>query len=472
MRKTKIICTIGPASEQPEMLSRLIQKGMDIARLNFAHGSPHGHYQVYQRLRKLSRRFHKPLAILQDLPGPKMRVGIIHHGQAELKEGHPFILTTRPILGSAQKAYTDYHHLPKDVKRGSTILMGDGYLRLQVQKVREREVLTEVVHGGLLKSHMGINLPGVKLSAPPLTINDRKNLALGISWGVDFVAMSFVRRRQDVLEIKKLVREAGKEVPVIAKLERPEAIANLEEIIDVSAGVMVARGDLGVEMPLAQVPLLQKQIICLANQKRRLVITATQMLETMIANPRPTRAEVSDVANAIFDGTDAVMLSGETAVGKYPEETVAIMAKIITTAETQPFRWPEVFVPSQGEDSIPDAIAQAAVQAAERLHARAIVAFTQSGATALLVSKYRPTIPIIAFTPHQEIWQRIQLYWGVRPEIMRPITNTDLLIEKVEKNLLQEGIVQNGDTIILIMGAPIYKKGTTNLLKILKISNP
>ncbi len=472
MRKTKIICTIGPASQQPEMLSRLIQKGMDIARLNFAHGSPQEHYQVYQRLRRLSRKFHKPLAILQDLPGPKMRVGLIQQGQVELKEGQSFILTTRPILGSAQKAYTDYHHLPKDVQRGSTILMGDGYLRLQVQKVQEGEVLTEVVHGGLLKSHMGINLPGVKLSAPPLTINDRKNLALGISWGVDFVAMSFVRRRQDVLEIKKLMREAGKEVPVIAKLERPEAIGNLEEIIDVSDGVMVARGDLGVEMPLAQVPLLQKQIIRRANQKRRLVITATQMLESMIANPRPTRAEVSDVANAIFDGTDAVMLSGETAVGKYPEETVAIMAQIITTAEAQPVRSPEVFVSPPGEESIPDAIAQAAVQAAERLHARAIVAFTQSGATALLVSKYRPTIPIIAFTPHQEIWQMMQLYWGVRPEIMRPITNTDLLIEKVEKNLLGEGLVQNGDTIVIIMGAPIYKKGTTNLLKILKISNP
>jgi pyruvate kinase len=348
--------------------------------------------------------------------------------------------------------------------------MGDGYLRLKVQKVRGKEVVTEVINGGLLKSHMGINLPGAKLSAPPLTNKDRQDLALGLSWGVDFVAMSFVRRSQDIQEIKKIMAHAGRDVPVIAKLERPEAIANLEEIIEVSAGVMVARGDLGVEMPLAQVPLLQKRIIYLANQKRRLVITATQMLESMISNPRPTRAEVSDVANAIFDGTDAVMLSGETAVGKYPEEAVEIMAQIITAAETQPRFSAETFPHPKGEESIPDAIAQAAVQAAERLRARAIVAFTQSGATALLVSKYRPTIPIIAFTPHQEICQMMPLYWGVYPQIMKPLTNTDLLIEKVEKNLLQKGIGHRGDIIVLLMGAPIYKKGTTNLLKILKIS--
>ncbi len=470
MRRTKIVCTIGPASQKEEILSRLIKKGMDIARLNFSHGDPHNHYRILQQLRKLSRQLGKPLAILQDLQGPKMRVGIMHNGQVELKEGQPFILTTQPILGSAKKAYTDYHHLPKDVKPGSTILMGDGYLRLKVKKVSGREVVTEVINGGLLKSHMGINLPGVKLSAPPLTKKDREDLALGMRWGVDFVAMSFVRRSHDVEEIKKIMARAGKEVPIIAKLERPEAIANLEEIIAVSAGVMVARGDLGVEMPLAQVPLLQKQIICLANQKRRLVITATQMLESMIGNPRPTRAEVSDVANAIFDGTDAVMLSGETAVGKYPEEAVEIMAEIITAAETKPLYPPESLPHPKGDESIPDAIAQAAVQAAERLRARAIVAFTQSGATALLVSKYRPTIPIIAFTPHQEICQRMQLFWGVYPQIMKPITNTDLLIEKVEKNLLQEGIGHRGDVIVLLMGAPIYKKGTTNLLKILKIS--
>lgn len=470
MRRTKIVCTIGPASQKEEILSRLIEKGMDIARLNFSHGDPQDHYRILQQLRKLSRQLGKPLAILQDLQGPKMRVGIMHNGQVELKEGQTFILTTQSILGSAKKAYTDYHHLPKDVKPGSTILMGDGYLRLKVKKVSGKEVVTEVINGGLLKSHMGINLPGVKLSAPPLTKKDRQDLALGLSWGVDFVAMSFVRRSHDVEEIKKIMARAGKEVPIIAKLERPEAIANLEEIIDVSAGVMVARGDLGVEMPLAQVPLLQKQIICLANQKRRLVITATQMLESMIGNPRPTRAEVSDVANAIFDGTDAVMLSGETAVGKYPEEAVEIMAEIITAAETQPLYPLESLPHPRGDESIPDAIAQAAVQAAERLRARAIVAFTQSGATALLVSKYRPTIPIIAFTPHQEICQQMQLYWGVYPQIMKPITNTDLLIEKVEKNLLQEGIGHRGDIIVLLMGAPIYKKGTTNLLKILKIS--
>lgn len=469
MRKTKIVCTIGPASASAEILSRLIQNGMDVARLNFSHGSPESHYRVFRLLRQLSKKLAKPLAILQDLQGPKMRVGLIQNGQVELKEGQPFILTTSPLLGSEKKAYTDYHHLPKDVKPKGIILLGDGYLRLQVKKVQGEEVLTEVITGGPLKSHMGLNLPGVKLSAPPLTPKDRDDLACGVAWGVDFVGMSFVRQGQDLQEIKKVMGNLGREIPVIAKLERPEAIANLEEIMAEAAGVMVARGDLGVEMSLAQVPLLQKEIIRRANQKRRLVITATQMLESMINNPRPTRAEASDVANAIFDGTDAVMLSGETAIGKYPEEAVKIMAEIITAAESHQVYNPKNIPPPVGEDSIPDAIAQAAVQAAERLHARAIVAFTQSGTTALLVSKYRPLTPIIAFTPHYQVWRMMQLYWGVLPQIMKPTANTDYLIEKVEKKLRQEKIIKRGDTIVLLLGAPIYKKGTTNLLKIIKI---
>lgn len=470
MRKTKIVCTIGPASAKEETLLGLIKNGMDIARLNFSHGTPENHRRIFNLLRKLSRELSKPVTILQDLQGPKMRIGLIEDGQVEIKKGRPFVLTTKPIVGSERKAYTDYPHLPQDVKPGGTILMGDGYLRLKVIKVQKNEVVTEVITGGILKSHMGINLPGAKLTAPALTKKDYQDLAWGVAWGVDFVGMSFVRQGRDLKEIKKAMARLGKEVPVIAKLERPEAISNLEEIMEECAGVMVARGDLGVEMPLAQVPILQKEIIKQANRKRRLVITATQMLESMVYNPRPTRAEVSDVANAIFDGTDAVMLSAETAIGKYPEEAVKIMAEIITTAEAQPFYGRGKFLNLAEEESIPDAIAQAAVQAAERLQARVIVAFTQSGKTALLVSKYRPPIPIIAFTPHLHVGQMMQLYWGVYPKIMKPIINTDYLIEKVEKTLLQEGIGQHGDTIVLVMGAPVYRKGTTNLLKILKIN--
>jgi len=470
MRKTKIVCTIGPASQSEGVLRRLIQEGMDVARLNFSHGSHDSHAEAFNHLRKLSRSLKKPLAILQDLQGPKMRIGALKDGQALLKKGESFTLTTREILGSKEAAYTTYHHLPRDVKTGDTILLGDGYLRLRVKRVKDQEVINEVIEGGLLREHMGINLPGVDLSAPPLTPKDLEDLVFGLSLGVDFVGMSFVRRGQDLLAIKKAMVRFGKEVPVIAKLERPEAISNLDEILKAAGGVMVARGDLGVEMPLAQVPVLQKEIIKQANQKRRLVITATQMLESMIENPRPTRAEASDVANAIFDGTDAVMLSAETASGKYPVEAVAMMAEIASTAESYPFyaARPDL-LPAPAQDPIPDAVAQAAVQVSERVKARAIVAFTQSGTTALLISKHRPSTPVIAFTPHESVRRRMELFWGVIPKVMRTIVSTDRLIEEVEKSLLGEKLVKHGDTIILLMGAPIYKKGTTNLMKVHRV---
>ena len=470
MRKTKIVCTIGPASQSEGVLRRLIQEGMDVARLNFSHGSHDSHAEAFNRLRKLSRSLKKPLAVLQDLQGPKMRIGALKDGQALLKKGESFTLTTREILGSKEAAYTTYLHLPGDVKAGDTILLGDGYLRLRVKRVRGEEVINEVIEGGILRDHMGINLPGVDLSSPPLTPKDLEDLAFGLSLGVDFVGMSFVRRVQDLRAIQKVMARFGKKVPVIAKLERPEAIANLDEILEAADGVMVARGDLGVEMELARVPVLQKEIIKQANQKRRLVITATQMLESMIENPRPTRAEASDVANAIFDGTDAVMLSAETASGKYPVEAVAMMAEIVSAAESYPLyavrpdHWP-----APVKDPIPDAVAQAAVQASEGVGARAIVAFTQSGTTALLISKYRPSTPVIAFTPHEAVRRRMGLFWGVIPKIMRTIVSTDRLIEEVEKSLLAEKLVKHGDTIILLMGAPIYKKGTTNLMKVHRV---
>jgi pyruvate kinase len=469
MRKTKIVCTLGPASQSKEVLRRLILKGMDVARLNFSHGSQESHGQTYFLLRKLSESLGKPLAVLQDLQGPKMRIGTVINGQILIKKGSPFILTTRQTFGSEQRVHTTYRHLPQDVKPGDSVLLGDGYLRLRVKGVEGTEVITEVVEGGILKNRMGINLPGTNLSAPSLTSKDLKDLAFGLSLGVDYVGMSFVRRAQDIQGIKRAMARCGREVPVIAKLERPEAISNLGDILKAAEGVMVARGDLGVEMPLAQIPILQKEIIRQANQQKRLVITATQMLESMIEHSRPTRAEASDVANAIFDGTDAVMLSGETAAGKYPEEALAMMAEIASTAESCPLFARAEFLNSPQQDSIPDAVAQAAVQTAERLQARVIVAFTQSGATALFISKYRPSTPIIAFTPHEEVCRRMRLYWGVFPKIMRPIVSTDRLIDEVEKTLLQGKLVKRGDTLVLLMGAPIYKKGTTNLLKILRV---
>ncbi|MBM4331826.1 MAG: pyruvate kinase [Deltaproteobacteria bacterium] len=414
MRKTKIVCTIGPASQSEEVIKRLIHKGMNVARLNFSHGSQESHGRAYALLRKLSESLGKSLAILQDLQGPKMRIGPLINGRAMLKKGAPFILTTQKIAGTEQRANTTYHRLPKDVKPDDTVLLGDGYLRLRVKRVKGTEVITEVVEGGILKDHMGLNLPGTNLSAPSLTPKDLKDLAFGLSLGVDYVGMSFVRKAQDIQRIKRAMGRLGREVPVIAKLERPEAILNLGEILKAAEGVMVARGDLGVEMPLAQVPILQKEIIKQANQQGRLVITATQMLESMIEHQRPTRAEASDVANAIFDGTDAVMLSAETAVGKYPEGAAAMMAEIASIAESSHLSVRPEILPASKKDSIPDAVAQAAVQAAERLPARVIVAFTQSGTTALFVSKYRPSTPIIAFTPHEEVCRRMSLYWGAR----------------------------------------------------------
>jgi len=471
MRKTKIVCTVGPGSESRLILKRMILAGMDVARLNFAHGSYEAHARVFSTLRKLSRTTGKPLSILQDLQGPKMRIGVLRDGQTLLKRGEFFTLTTRKILGSREGASTTYHHLPRDVKPGDLVLLGDGYLRLRVQRVRGPEVFLQVLAGGVLKDHMGINLPGVNLSSPPLTSKDLEDLAFGLSLGVDYVGMSFVRQARDIQVIKKAMARFGREVPVIAKLERPEAISNLGDILQAADGVMIARGDLGVEVSLAQVPILQKEIIEQANQLRRVVITATQMLESMIEHPQPTRAEASDVANAIFDGTDAVMLSAETAIGKYPVDAVTTMAEIASTAEScSLFTAKPKPLNSAPEDSIPDAIAQSAVQAAERTGARAIVAFTQSGATALLASKYRPSTPIIAFTPHEAIRRRMGLFWGVFPKIMRPIASTDRLIDEVEKSLLGERLVKRGETIVLLMGAPIYRKGTTNLMKVYRIT--
>jgi len=469
MRKTKIVCTIGPASQEEEILLKLIREGMDVARLNFSHGSHDSHRRNFALLRELSRRVGKPLAILQDLQGPKMRIGTLKDGQAFLKKGDAFVLTTRKVLGSGQSVSTTYQNLPRDVQKGDTILLGDGYLRMRVHQVADTEVFTKVVEGGLLKDNMGINLPGVNLSAPSLTPKDLEDLGLGLSLGVDYVGMSFVRRAEDIKFLKKAMARFKKDVPVIAKLERPEAIANLSDILEAADGVMIARGDLGVEMPLAQVPILQKKIIEQANQKRRLVITATQMLESMVEHSRPTRAEASDVANAIFDGTDAVMLSAETAIGKFPIAALAMMAEIVSRAETCPHFTRPGPHSSSLEGSIPDVIAQAAVQAAHRIQAQAIVAFTQSGATAQLVSKYRPSTPIRAFTPHEAIQRRMALFWGVFPRILRPIPSTDQLIEEVEKTLLAEKMVKRGENLVFLMGAPIYKKGTTNLLKVHRV---
>src|SRR5216684_1036083 len=394
-RHSKIVCTIGPASRSPRIMERLFRAGMDVARLNFSHGSHADHAESIVLLRAAAKQIHKPIAILADLQGPKIRTGALA-GSAPvvLRAGQKFVITTARILGDSTRVSTVFKPLPREVHRGDRILLSDGLIELRVEQVRGREVICEVVNGGALGEHKGINLPGVKLRVPALTPKDREDLLFALKHGANYIAVSFVRRAEDVVLAKTLVRRAGKDTPVIAKLEKPEAIENLDAILRVADGVMVARGDLGVEMKPEMVPVMQKRIIARARDSRRPVITATQMLESMTQNPRPTRAEASDVANAIFDGTDAVMLSAETASGRYPRETVAMMARIILEAEASIAQLPPA-AHRRREDhrySVAETICESIAHAAEDLPMRAIAVFTESGNTARMLSKHRPKV--------------------------------------------------------------------------------
>ncbi len=460
MRRTKIVCTIGPASNSPDMLRELLLAGMNVARLNFSHGTHAEHAQVITALRGLSRDLRLPLAILQDLQGPKIRLGRFEGGRAQLVKGAEFSLTTRPVLGTAALASTTYDRLPDDVKPGDRLLLVDGLIELTALDVSGDTVRCRVVIGGEVGDHKGINLPGVAVSATAMTAKDREDLAFGISQGVDCVALSFVRTANDIRQVKTWIAECQSDVPVIAKLEKPEAIQNLDAILDVCDGVMVARGDLGVELPLEQVPLVQKDVIQRARRRALPVITATQMLESMVGNPRPTRAEASDVANAILDGTDAVMLSAETAAGKYPIEAVKVMARIAMRAECA---LPEWATTVEQASTFPDVVSEAACRAAGEVKAKAIVAFTQSGLTARLISKYRPEVPVYALSTTESVQRRLCLHWGVAPRVVDIIKSTDDL-PKVEAALLAEGVLAPGDALVIVAGAPLLARGTTNLM--------
>ncbi len=473
MRKAKIVSTLGPASSSAAMLEQLIAAGVNVFRLNFSHGSQQDHIDLVYRIRQVEKKLNCPVAILQDLQGPKIRVGKLVEEPILLKSGGKLTITTQDLMGNADRVSTTYEHLPHDVKPSDRILIDDGNIELVVRDVQGVDVVCEIVVGGLLKSNKGINLPGVQVSAPSLTAKDRKDLEVGMALDVDFVALSFVRKPEDVNEVKHIIKRAGKDIPVIAKLERAEAVAQLESILAVADGVMVARGDLGVEMSPEEVPVIQKRIITAANRAGVLVITATQMLESMTENPRPTRAEASDVANAIFDGTDAVMLSGETAVGKYPVRTVEMMARIVETAEDS-MQVDMAFFQARKSDeplSFPDAIGQAAAAVSVAVAPKAIVAFTQSGSTARLISKRRPKSPIIAFTPSERIWRRLCLCWGTDSRLIEIMDDTDRLMAEVEARLLVEGSVRLGDTLVILAGAPITARAETNLLKLHRVGD-
>ena len=468
MRRTKIICTIGPASASPETLDALVRAGMDVARLNFSHGSHAEHAEVIRRVREGEARWGKPVAILQDLPGPKVRLALFADGRAVVKQGEPFTLTAQPVLGTASRATITQPELLRSLVPGEQIWLDDGMIQFRVEAVEGDEVRCRVAVGGTLSDHKGVSFPGTSMPVSCLTEKDREDLKFGIEHGVDYVAVSFVRSAADIHEVREFLREHGADLPLVAKLERREALANLPEILPLVDAVMVARGDLGVEVPLEEVPIIQKEVIRRARQAKVPVIIATQMLESMVTHRRPTRAEVSDVATAIFDGADAVMLSAETATGQHPVEAVVMMAR---TAERAERSLPITHVDRRRAEvyGFPEAISDAACHAARTLKARAIVAFTQSGFTARLISQGRPEMPIIALTPDVAVRRRLALFWGVSSRLIRKVETTDEMVEEIEATLLGDSTVRPGDVLIIISGAPMWVRGTTNLLKLHRV---
>src|SRR5579875_3318120 len=473
-RRTKIVCTIGPATQSRDRLRALIDAGMNVARLNFSHGTPEEHRATLETIRALSAETGANIGVLQDLQGPKIRTGPIAHPPVYLSDGAPFTITTLPYPGDNRTVSTTYERLPAEVRPGARILLSDGAVELIVVDTTPTAVHCRVVRGGSIGSHTGINLPGVPISAPSLTEKDERDLRFGLDIGVDFVALSFVRTADDVRRAKELISAAGKSTPVIAKLEKPEAIDHLEEILSIADGVMVARGDLGVEMSPEEVPVLQKRIIAAASRHAVPVITATQMLESMVHGPRPTRAEASDIANAIFDGTDAVMLSAETAIGEYPVEAVATMARIATVADTSFAEFGTRSTPEGEPLSSARVIAEATNTAARGLGAFAIVARTPSGFTARLVSKYRPPAPVLAVTPDALTARRLTLLWGVYPVVVPTVGGSiEELIRLIDEGQIAPDLLPAGETIVVTASSLGHlAPGATNLLQIHRISCP
>lgn len=467
-RRTKIVCTIGPASGSSKVIEDLMREGMDVARLNFSHGSYEEHSLAIRYVREVSLKLRKPVAILQDLSGPKIRTGLVRKEPVLLKEGTTFTLTSRHIPGNEREVSITYPLLPQKVENGQVILLADGLLELRVEEATSTDIKCRVITGGELASHQGINLPEASFEIPPLSEKDQKDLVFGIEHAVDFIGISFVRRAQDILQIRKMLKEKGKEeISVIAKIEKREALRNIDEIIKAADGIMIARGDLGVEIPLEKVPLAQKEIIKKCNLTGKPVITATQMLESMIENPRPTRAEVTDIANAIFDGTDAIMLSEETALGKYPVASAVMMSKIALETEKS-LDYEKILIERalSVKPAVPDAISHATCEIAQNLKAAAIVIFTLSGSSARMVARYRPRVPIIARSPKQATVRKLALSWGVYPRQSSEIKDTDDMIDKAKRTALETGLVRRGERIVITAGTPFAIPGTTNLIKV------
>ena len=467
--KTKIIATIGPSSRSKPVLKRMIDAGMNVGRLNLSHGSYKDHKEVINRIRSLSKDMNKPMAILLDLQGPKIRTGKLQDGKpVRLKRNGSIRITTKKVAGTRDLVSTTYANLVEDVKKDETLLLADGLIKLKVVSKTKDTVACKIINGGVLTENTGINLPGCKVSAPCLTQKDKRDLEFGIESGVDYFALSFVRSADDLNLLKSVLKKKRSEIPIIAKIEKREAVDNFDEILAIADGIMVARGDLGAELRLEQVPTVQKRIIDKAVRANKPVITATQMLETMRDNPVPTRAEVSDVANAIFDGTDAIMLSGETATGKYPVEAVKMMARIAAEAEGSPFMRYNIEHDRSPEELVAHAAAQSAVNVLHEVDGKAIMSFSVSGKTSKLISKQRPCKPVYAFTPSIKAYNRMSMMWGIIPVCIPKFDDTEHLIAASENLLVGEKLIKRNDVVVIVIGLA-FRTGSTNVVKIHRI---
>ena len=472
MRKTKIICTIGPASESEEKLRELMFAGMNVARFNFSHGSHKEQLVKYNRVLKVRKELGLPVATLLDTKGPEIRLRDFEGGKVELVSGQQFVLTTEEIMGTAERATISYKNLKNDINVGKTILIDDGLIEMTVEEIKGEDIVCKVINGGFVSNHKGVNVPGAILSMPYISEVDLADIVFGVEHGFDFIAASFVRTREDIQEVRKIVEDRGSKIKIIAKIENMQGIQNLEEIITAADGIMVARGDMGVEIPLEEVPILQKKMIKMAVAQGKHVITATQMLESMIKNPRPTRAEATDIANAIYDGTTAIMLSGESAAGLYPVEAVKTMSRIAERAEQDidyRGRMQRVKEDRQETPDITTAISYATCSVASDLKAAAIITVTMSGFTANMIARYKPGCQIIGCTLDEKVYRQLNLLWGVKPVMIQKERTTDALFEEAVFKAKQAGLVKTGDTVVITAGVPLGVVGKTDMIHVVEV---
>lgn len=471
IKKTKIVCTLGPASQSEEVLTQLVENGLNVCRFNFSHGSHEEHKERFDMAKKVREKLNKPVAILLDTKGPEIRTGNFDQPEVLLEEGQEFTITMKDIMGTKEICTVSYKGLAEDVTPGDTILIDDGLVGLRVEDISGDDIHCVVENSGIVKNHKGVNVPGVKINLPALTDKDISDIEFGISQGIDYIAASFVRKASDVLAIREVLeRNNATDIQIISKIENQEGVDNIDEILKVSDGIMVARGDLGVEIPTEEIPIAQKMMIRKCNELGKPVVTATQMLDSMIRNPRPTRAEVTDVANAIYDGTDAIMLSGETAAGKYPVEAVKTMATIAKRTE-ETLNYNDLLKNKKLNGvNVTDAISHATCTTAIDLNASAIITSTSSGHTARMVSKFRPACPIIAATNDDKVMRRLALTWGVYPIIAEEATNTDEVVENSIDAAKKASYLENGELVVITAGVPVGVSGTTNLIKVHVIS--